>query len=102
MAERARQDVAYFPGAGVSADATATADLQSTLQKTPVKLIPGAGILRQFTPSFSPKTETSADLQKSPAELAGSVNQQAMPYTLSLATECTAEEPTGPCWSLSS
>jgi hypothetical protein len=88
MAERARQDTAYFPGTTASADTVAaSADLQYSLQKPSAvavpRPVPGAGLLRQLTPSFSPKREA----------------------TVSAETESTAEaedKPTGPCWSLSS
>jgi hypothetical protein len=73
MAERARQDAGYFPGATASADA----DLQKP--NTAPRPVPGAGLLRQLTPSFSPKRESTAE-----------------------ATADTEEKPTGPFWSLSS
>lgn len=85
MAERARQDVAYFPGATASAESCASADLQSSQkQNTVARPVPGAGLLRQLTPSFLPKREiatASADAE---------------------ATVSAEEKPTGPFWSLSS
>ena len=84
MAERARQDTAYFPGTTASADTVAaSADLQKPSAVAVPRPVPGAGLLRQLTPSFSPKREA----------------------TVSAETESTAEaedKPTGPCWSLSS
>ncbi len=105
MAERARQDVAFFPGATASASAEfcASADLQKL--NTAPRPVPGAGLLRQLTPSFSPKREpATADAVASvTAELATPMGLQAMSYVQSLAPERTAEEkPTGPFWSLSS
>ena len=92
MAERARQDTAYFPGTTASADTVAaSADLQYSLQKRstgtgPVpRPVPGAGLLRQLTPSFSPKREATA-----------------VTASADTVTAEAEDKPTGPCWSLSS
>jgi hypothetical protein len=92
MAERARQDVAYFPGAGASAESSVSASASADLQKrgtgaVPVpRPIPGAGLLRQLTPTFSPKRGTATADTEDSAE----------------ATAEAEEKPTGPFWSLSS
>ncbi len=89
MAERARQDTTYFPGTTASADtvaASASADLQKP--NTAPRPIPGAGLLRQLTPTFSPKRETAA------AEATAEATAEAEAET--------EDKPTGPCWSLSS
>lgn len=81
MTERARQDVAYFPGAAASVSAeAATADLQKQSAVAVPRPVPGAGLLRQLTPTFSPKREA----------------------TVSAETVSAEDKPTGPFWSLSS